>query len=184
MFTERRVAQMAAYLLEKQGGTMFHLKLMKLLYLADREAMDRYGAPISGDRFVAMPHGPVLSLTLNYMDGDIESSPDGWEEWITDKEDYQLSLRKAFRREDLDELSDADIEVLEAVWKKFGHMSRWQIRDYTHNNCKEWVDPNGSSNPISPKDIFIALGKKTEVAEALDADIETERSLDRLFAQI
>lgn len=77
MFNERKVAQMAAFLLGKGGDRMPHLKLMKLLYLSDREAMERYGFPISGDCIVAMPHGPVLSMTLNLMDGDVESLPGG-----------------------------------------------------------------------------------------------------------
>jgi uncharacterized phage-associated protein len=63
MFDDRRVAQMAAYLLSREKGRMNHLKLMKLLYLADRESMKRHGQPISGDRFVAMDHGPVGVVT-------------------------------------------------------------------------------------------------------------------------
>ncbi len=182
MFSEHKIAQMAAYLLNRRGGTMSHLKLMKLLYLADREAMDRFGMPITGDHMVAMPHGPVLSMTLNHMDGNVESSPGGWDEWISDKENHELSLRHAAEREQLDELSDADIEILDAVWGRFGHMSRWEIRDYTHDNCPEWDDPDGSSKPISPKDVFLALGRSREEAEMLDTDIEAERSVDRLFA--
>ena len=36
---------------------MPHLKLMKLMYLADREAVRTCGFPITGDRFVSMPQG-------------------------------------------------------------------------------------------------------------------------------
>ncbi|GMQ79087.1 MAG: Panacea domain-containing protein [Anaerolineae bacterium] len=184
MFNEQKAAQMAAFFLGRRGGAMSHLKLMKLLYLADREAMRQFEFPISGDHMVSMPHGPVLSMTLNYMDGNIESSPGGWEEWISAKENHELSLRQPVQREALDELSDADIDILETVWTQFGHMSRWEIRDYTHDNCPEWSDPNGSSKPISPKDVFLALGRSSDVAEELDADIEAERSLNRLFAQV
>lgn len=60
LFNERKVTHMAAYFLKQGGGQMSHLKLMKLLYLADREAMRRSGFPMSGDRLVSMPHGPVL----------------------------------------------------------------------------------------------------------------------------
>ncbi|WP_133510573.1 Panacea domain-containing protein [Candidatus Thiosymbion oneisti] len=151
MFNERKAAQMAAYLLHKRGGTMSHLKLMKLLYLADREAMDRYGAPISGDLLVAMPHGPALSNTLNHMDGDVESSPGGWTDWISDQADYELRLRNPVSPEDLDELSEAELDVLDAVWEQFGSMGRWVLRDYTHTHCPEWEDPRGSSNPIPYK---------------------------------
>lgn len=183
MFSERKVAQTAAFLLEKRGGAMSHLKLMKLLYLADREAMNRYGVSISGDHIVAMSHGPVLSMTLDYMDGGIESSPGGWEEWISDKENHEVSLRKPIARGALDELSDAEIEVLEAVWNQFGKMDRWQIRNYTHT-LPEWQDPRGSSRAITYKSVFRALGRSDKEAEELAARIESDRSIDRLFAAL
>lgn len=183
MFNERKVAQMAAYLLKKRGGCMAHLKLMKLLYLADREAMARYGVPISGDRVVSMPHGPVLTMTLNLMDGDVESSPNGWDAWISDKANNELSLNRELSEVELDELSQADIEVLEDVWAKFGKMSRWEIRDYTHT-LPEWEDPNGSSNAIPHRKILMAMGRSEEEAAHFCAEIEAERALDKLFASI
>ena len=48
MFNERKVAQIAAYFLHRRGGCMSHLKLMKLMYLADREAFNRFGRSITG----------------------------------------------------------------------------------------------------------------------------------------
>ncbi len=183
MSNERKVSQMAAFLLHKRGGRMSHLKLMKLLYLADREAMGRYGMPISGDFIVAMPHGPALSLTLNLMDGDTQSAREGWDDWISDKEDHEVSLRRPVSRDILDELSDSEIEVLEAVWNQFGRMNRWEIRDYTHT-LPEWQDPKGSSLPITHQKVFHVLGRTDKEAEELAARIEAERSLDRLFAAL
>lgn len=52
MFNQRKVAQMAAFLLDHGKGRMSYLKLMKLLYLADRESMRRHGEAISGDRYL------------------------------------------------------------------------------------------------------------------------------------
>lgn len=185
MLNERKVAQMAAYLLRKRGGTMSHLKLMKLLYLCDREAMYRYQEPMTGDRMVSMKHGPVLSGTLNHMDGDVESAPDGWEAWISDKEDHQLSLRRQFHSiDELDELSEADIEILDDVWNRFGHMRRWDLRDYTHEHCAEWRDPNGSMIPIEYKDVFMALGYSEDQARELGARIEEVHRVDKLFASL
>lgn len=211
MFNERKVAQMAAFLLRKggdrmshlelielmklhgirywqasrlHGDRMSHLKLMKLLYLADREAMGRYGAPISGDRIVAMPHGPVLSMTLNLMDGDVESSSGGWDSLISDKENHELSLKRTITNDDLYELSQADIDVLETVWKQFGRMDKWAIRDYTHDHCPEWTDPNGSSVPTLYENVFRALGRSEKVALELSARIEAERALNKIFAAL
>lgn len=185
MLNERKVAQMAAYLIRKDGERMPHLKLMKLLYLSDREALAKYGFPLSGDSVVAMPHGPVLSMTLNLMDGDVESAPGGWEAWISDKENHEVSLRNAaFSLADLDQLSPADLEVLDIVWNKFGHMGKYEIRNYTHQNCPEWQDPNGSSHPIPMQKIFAALGHPPEKAAILAARVEAERSVDKLFASL
>jgi len=46
---------------------MSYLKLIKLLYIIDREALLRWGRPLTGDRYVSMDHGPVLSQTLNLI---------------------------------------------------------------------------------------------------------------------
>jgi uncharacterized phage-associated protein len=185
MFNERKVAQMAAYMLKRRGGTMSHLKLIKLLYLADRSSLASYGASISGDTFYSLPNGPVLSRTLNLMAGVIESEAQGWESWISDRAEHQVSLRKDFDLNDLDYLSKADITILDSIWQQFGAMSRWQLVNYTHDgNCPEWEDPNGSSITITPTRIFSALGKSNEEASILASEIEAAKSIDRLFASL
>lgn len=185
MFSERKAAQMAAFFLgQSQDGRMSHLKLMKLLYLADREAVRSFGWPISGDRLVSMPHGPVLSMTLNLMDGDVESHEGGWEEWISDKENHELSLRRPLDLSKLDELAPAELDVLSTVWAKFGAMGKWEIRDWTHENCAEWKDPKGSSNPISYEALARALGFDEASAIELAAQIQAEQEIDRLFAAL
>lgn len=182
MFNERKVAQMAAFFLgQAQESRMPHLKLMKLLYLAEREAVRCFGLPLSGDYLVSMPHGPVLSMTLNLMDGDVESNPGGWEEWISDKENHEISLRQPFELSCLDELAPAEIEVLTTVWNQFGRMGKWEIRDWTHKHCQEWTNPHGSSFPISYKQLAQAIGYDAESAAELASQIEDEQEIDRLF---
>jgi len=185
MFNERKVAQMATFFLgQVQGGRMSHLKLMKLLYLAEREAVRSLGLHLTGDHLVSMPHGPVLSMTLNLMDGDIESHPGGWEDWITDKENHELSLRKPFDPSSLDELAPAEIDVLMSVWNQFGAMDKWEIRDWTHTYCQEWTDPHGSFFPITYRQLARAIGFDTEAAGILASQIEGEQEIDKLFATL
>lgn len=168
MFCEEKVAQMAAYLLSKESGRMAYLKLMKLLYLVDRESMNRFGFSMSGDRMVSMPRGPVLSKTLNLMNGGERGSDVGWNKWIHGAENYCLTLRiKNADRNDYDELSRADLELLDGVYSEFGWMDQWQLVDYTHENCAEWEDPHGGSFTINPETVFRALGKSEEQVKAL-----------------
>jgi uncharacterized phage-associated protein len=183
MFNERKAAQIAVWFLRQSGGQMPHLKLMKLMYLADREALREYGFPISGDRVVAMPHGPVLSLTLYYLDGNMRSGPDGWEAWISDRADHEVGLCDRKPGDDaLDELSPAETDVMARVWAKFGRMSKWEIRDYTYDHCAEWTDPKGSSLPIEFRHIFLAIGRSEADAARLAAQLEEQRVIERSFA--
>lgn len=83
MFSEKVIAQMAAYFVAKERGQMSILKLIKLLYLAERESLDVFGQPISFDRMVSMDNGPVLSRTLDHVNGFVESTEGGWDSWIS-----------------------------------------------------------------------------------------------------
>ena len=184
MYSEAKVAQMAAYLLMRRGGRMSRLKLMKLLYLADREAIKAYGRSISEDQAVSMPHGPVLSMTLDYMDGNLPSGQGGWEFWISDKEDHEVSLVRNVGIEELDELSQADIEILKSVWQTFGRMNRWDIRDWTHKNCGEWRDPQGSMLPIERESIYRAVNHTEEATREYLADIDRATEVDKIFTNL
>lgn len=185
MYSERKAAQVAVWLLRQAGGRLPHLKLIKLMYLADRQSMADTGFPITFDRVVAMPHGPVLSMTLNYINGDVESGDDGWEAWISDREDHEVALRaRAANADALDELSAADLEALERVWNQFGHMTKWQLRDYTHQHCPEWLDPQGSMLPITTEQIFRALGYSVTDARRAAQRVDEQDRVDRIFAAL
>lgn len=186
MFDERKVAQAAAFFLNKEGGRMAHLKLMKLLYLADRESLRQFGQPISGDEYYSLPHGPVLSKTLDLTNGAIESSKGGWDCWVSDKENHEVAVRCEISREVLDELSNADIAILELVWREFGHMTRFQIRDFTHNklHVPEWEDPHGSARPIPLRRILEAVGRDENQIRNDLAAVESQKEISALFASL
>jgi uncharacterized phage-associated protein len=64
-FQRKRATQAAARLLDRRGGRMSYMQLLKLMYLADRNAILAYGRPTTYDWYVSMDHGPVLSQTYN-----------------------------------------------------------------------------------------------------------------------
>jgi len=186
LFDERKAAQAAACLLHKAGGELPMLKLMKLLYLSERLSMQRYGDTITGDAFVSMPHGPVLSMTLNHMNGTMPSKAGGWETWIADRADNAVALRDESMvrtpEEDLLALSDTDLECLTEVWAQFGHWDKFKLRDYTHSAaCPEWEDPMGSSRPIPPARLLKALGYGPDQVEALNKRLHEQRYIAAAF---
>lgn len=185
MYNEQKAAQIAAWFISQEGGAMPHLKLMKLMYLADRESMRVFGFPMTGDRFVSLKHGPVLSLTLSHIDDEAPSTPDGWDSWISDKANHEVALVRPATPEALDHLSRADLQVVSSIWQKFGHMKKYQIRDYTHDprNCPEWQDPNGSMLPIAYRTVFEALGFQRDDAASMEAEIEAQSSLAKALTE-
>lgn len=173
-YNSRKAAQIAAYFANKQGGTIPVLKLVKLIYLADRAFMEAFDASMLHDQLVSMDHGPVNSITLNQINGlDVG---EGWSEFVKDREDHAVSAtRLDFSEDDFDELSRAELKTLHQTWEKFGPLSKYAIRDYTHHHCPEWHDPEGSSHPIRYRDVFTALGK-ADAAE-LEKQVMSERQL-------
>jgi uncharacterized phage-associated protein len=106
-FNEKKATQVAAQLLRLRGGRMSYMKLIKLMYLADREALLRWGRPISTDRYVSMDKGPVLSRVLDLAtDGDDPSRPAIWSEQIGEPVSYAVELKADPGN---DELSEAEI---------------------------------------------------------------------------
>jgi uncharacterized phage-associated protein len=188
LFNEKKAAQAAAYFLFRAGQPVSVLKLMKLLYLAERRSFERYGAPMIGDRLVSMPHGPVLSITYNHMSGELESADGGWDSWIADRAEHDLDLRDRAAlkspEDDLLELSDADLSVLAEVWAQFGRMGKYEIRDWTHRNCQEWKDPEGSMIPMKPEDLFAALKFTPEQTREALARLRAESTVNAAFASV
>jgi uncharacterized phage-associated protein len=184
LFDERRTAEAAAYLLYRAGGRLSVLKLMKLLYLAERRCLERYGEPLTGDKLVSMPHGPVLSMTLEYINGMRLSAEDGWDSWISARSAHMVALADPSMirsSDDLTHFSDVDLEVLQETWDTFGHLSGRDLERYTHDKLPEWRDPNGSSQPISYDDVFKAVGFDANATRVLVERLEAQQHIGQSF---
>ena len=180
-YNPRKAAQITAFFANKEGESIPVLKIAKLIYVADREHMRSYGHPLLDDCLVSMPHGPVNSITLNYIDG---CAPDdaGWNEFVGARNGYSVGAVAQFSRDALDELSDAEIDTLQTVWNLLGGLNKWEIRDWTHKNCPEWEDPQGSAQPIPHERVLKYLGH--EDIESLVDEIEDGRRVEGIFAAL
>lgn len=178
-YNSRKAAQIAAFFAIREGGRIPVLKAVKLIYLSERRFMNAFDSSMLRDQLVSMEHGPVNSITLNQING-LTGNKDEWSEFVTDREDHCYSIPSSGMEVDrLDELSRAELKTLEETWAEFGHMDQWQIRDYTHDNCPEWEDPDFSSQPIPYSRVFKFLGKPDP--EELEKKIVRQRTLDAIF---
>lgn len=153
-FDHLKSVQTIAYFVRKAGGSAEKLKLIKLVYLADRLSFTRRGKPINFDSYFSLPHGPVASSALNGMDHNL--SEPAWE-----------ALAMAENRKDItivdevadDHLSRADRAILDETWSQFGGMTSSQIRNWTHKHCAEYVEVElAKSLPIDLSEILAQVG--------------------------
>jgi len=91
-FREDKTTQAAARLLKLRGGAMSNCKLITLLYLLDREALLRWGRPVTYDCYYSMPHGPVLSYTLDLIHGEEAGGSTYWSRFIASKSNHEVRL--------------------------------------------------------------------------------------------
>ncbi|WP_428527141.1 Panacea domain-containing protein [Roseibium sp.] len=166
MYNPRKAAQAIAFFALKTGGDAINvLKAVKLVFLADRENIRRFGFPILDERRVSMRNGPVNSRTYSHIQGEIHPDYDGgWSEFLTDRENHNVGIRSSSLSVDnLDELSDAELNTLESVWESFGDMSQWDLVKFTHDtqNVPEWQDPTDTginSKTITLEEMMAAIG--------------------------
>jgi uncharacterized phage-associated protein len=183
-FNARKAAQVVAYLVHKSPSKRLNVvKLIKLVYLADRASIKSFGFPIlDDDDRVSMRLGPVNSTTYRFVNGE-EIDP-AWTALLRDRANHEISAKPAALESDWDELSDADIQCLDKTWAKFGNFQPFDLVEWTHNpkNVPEWEDPNGSAYLIPMRRILTALGVSD--VESHNRAIEDHRRLSRLLDSI
>jgi hypothetical protein len=186
MFTHKKIAQIGAYLATQLGDKRInYMRLMKLMYLADRESLARLGEPISYDDMFSLDHGLILSETYDIVKSTkkIAELP-AWSEYFSPRRstsDYFIGVKKKVNREELDRLSDTDIEILDATLATFGGMDEWALSQYMHDNCDEWQFPNGSRISVNEEALLKILGLPPKEAAETAVSIKTERQMNKLF---
>lgn len=179
-FNEHKAAQLAALLIHRSGGEMNYLALMKLLYLVDREALIRFGKPITGDRVVAMKHGPVLSRVYDLVSQKKQELPASeWHKFIPRPARYLYTVGFSGVPETT-ALSEAEIALIDEVFAQHRKKSEWELVEFTHN-LPEWHDPKDTSVPIPFEEILrgakVPRPQIEAIAEEAAADLFMEDAL-------
>lgn len=144
-FEPETAGHAAAYLLRAIGGVSDKIRLMKLLYYADRDHFLAFGYPITGDYQYALPHGPAGTCSLNLLNGVFDCGESGTDQLIE-------PIGKQFRlvRNPLSErLAASHIEVMGKVLSQHGTKDTARLWKETHA-LPEYLEceSKGSSAPI------------------------------------
>ncbi len=137
-FDYKKATQAINYLTKKEGGQIDKLKLIKLVYFADRYHLRRYGRPMVNDAYFAMPLGPVGSSVKDIA------------EFSTFLDESELNYAGSFIGRggnantvvsiadvDKEVFSKSELEALDFAYSEFGTQSAPSLVNITHR-YPEW----------------------------------------------
>ena len=152
------------------------MRLIKLLYIADRESLKETGRPITGDQIVAMERGPVLSRLYDLIK-DTASDSIEWDKFIQ-RDNYHIRL---INEPGNSELCRYEINKLQEIWDRYRGDDEYALVRKTHEFA-EWKknDPGTSSKPIPLSDILEAVGRKDDI-EKIERDAKESAAFANFF---
>ena len=162
------------YILKHVSGPVDFKKLLKLLYMADRQSVLETGIPITGDDLVAMPKGPVLKSVYALLTDETAPNRDLFTTFFS-AEDNSIQLKKEFT---YDWLSPFTENILDTICREYGNGSDDELSEMTHH-LPEWnfgslswenvMRANGHEELISQyHDSFSSLFPDTDRDEILE----------------
>ena len=168
----KKATQALNFFAQKKEGKINKMKAIKLIYLADRLHLRKYGRPIVGDTYWAMKLGPVGSRAkrvaeLDTMPNEVFSYAKKYIKPADSKKQSFVSLRPV----DMDIFSKTDLECLESVYENFSDKDQFELAELSHQ-YPEWARHERA----------LKAGKKRVLMQYDDFFSDTEKS-DPLFAQ-
>jgi len=161
------------FLVQREGGEVDMFLSLKMLYLADKEALTKWGKTITGASFYSLPKGPILSEVYNLFKGTADKeNQEKWDSYFAELVKHTIRL---LQEGDVGLLSEREAEVLESARRKIHEIAPWKVADWLHKNCPEWQDPQGGSIPIDPSTILRNAGKSEEEIKLIEESNETMR---------
>ena len=143
--------QIVLYFAEKNGGTIGSDKVSKLLYITNREYLFRY-------------MDIIISEVIPYVDDVLI---------------YDNNIRiidNLDEIEEYDELSIADLIILDYVWEKYGHQTDEELKYYMDNVFLETKKEN-----LTFLDILNELFQDSDLSQSIHEGIMYWKELERIF---
>jgi hypothetical protein len=171
VFDIRKAVAATGYLCELNDGSLDMLKCIKMLYIADRNALVEWHRPITGDEFWSLQHGPILSRIYDLIRGRIFGPEmEIWQGVFNPRKGDMVSLRGGIRL-DTRPLSRREKHALDESFARIQPLSIGQVIDLVHK-FPEWKDPGSSSLPIDPKTIFYHENFGENAVKEIEEDLE------------
>lgn len=179
-FDYRKAAEATACLLRREKNRQMHFyRLLKLLYVADRESIREIGRPIVGGGYVVTDRGPMHSAMLELIEGSDAESP----HWLTmfRRERYEIEM---IRDAGSGNLSKHEIETLNRVAIQYQDKDDFEVREITRGFQEVASDSavRGPADRIPLEEIVNAVGRDQDL-DAILRDAKEKAVFDRIFGE-
>jgi len=192
-FDHEKATQSLNYLAKLNGGKINKMKAIKLIWLAERLHLRKYGRLILNDEYMAMEYGPVCSSTKDIAQLESTFLSAGEYKYASQyiKSDGQKLEITSINDPDTNVFSSSEVQTFEDVFRKYGEMDQFKLAKFSHS-FPEWekhkpvldsgvsrVEMNYNDffeNPLSPIDDFFAEDQ-SQIQTAKDA-FEESRMLE------
>lgn len=180
-FSTEKTIQATSHLLKREPGHRSnYMRILKLLYLAERRSLELRATPLCGDTPFAMENGPVLSTTLNLIKG-VDPASTTWGKFIKlRKFDIEMTVDPGNLK-----LSRSELRILDEVSEKFADLDEWELVKWCHDNLPEFKenDPAGTGkkrNPIPLASVLKCVGRDGE-AERIQARVNENLAFSAFY---
>jgi uncharacterized phage-associated protein len=181
VFDLKKTISAVAFLAQRDKSLDMFLSL-KMLYLADKKALESWGKTITGDKMVSMPKGPVLSTVYNLFkgEGELENLTE-WNSYFGETVNNKITLLKDAN---IGELSQDEVEALTGARAEVESYAPWSVAVWLHKTCPEWEDPHGSSRPIDPAVILRNSGRSEDEIRMIEESTEAFNQIQDLVKSL
>ena len=129
LYDEVKATQVGTLLLDLNNNEMDYLKFNKLLYNIERESINRWTRPLIFDDLYSMPHGQVVSKTLNRTKPENQGVETFWREHIVNSNNNMRLIKNA----NTDKLSGAEISLIKEIFERDKNKTPAQMWNEHHN---------------------------------------------------
>ena len=174
---------MAGLLMELNGGEMDYAKCIKLMYNIEREALNRWMRPMTFDNLYSLPHGQILSNTLNKAKPENQGSTSFWGQHLetipATGNDHTIRLTKECGK---GKLSRAEVNLITELQQQYKEKTAGQMMDEHHTSSMfpEYKDPKGSSIRTMHANLLRVLGKSQEQITQFEDDLNGLARMQRM----
>ena len=171
-YEDQRIKEVLLYILSKTGVVDYY-HLMKILYLAERQHLAKWGEKITTDDYYALPHGPVPTRIYDALKAVKEENEGFLADVLTVEKD--MPNVTPLRTPNMEYLSKSEVEALDNAIAKNIVKSFAELEQMTHDEYYHKALANGRK--MSIEDIARSGGASEEMIQFIREEMAFDKAL-------